>query len=95
MQPCVYMVASRKHGTLYTGVTSNLARRIWEHRNGIYEGFSKQYGATRLVWYESHATKEAAIPREKQMKKWNRSWKVQLIEQGNPAWNDLYEELNR
>ncbi len=95
MQPCVYIVASRKHGTLYIGVTSNLARRIWEHRNGIYEGFSKQQGVMRLVWYEPHDTMETAIMREKQMKAWKRSWKVQLIEKDNPDWHDLYDELNR
>jgi putative endonuclease len=95
MLPCVYVVTSRKRGTLYIGVTSDLARRIWEHRNGVYEGFSKTHGAIRLVWYEPHDTMEGAITREKQMKKWHRSWKVQLIERTNSEWDDLYESLNR
>jgi len=95
MQPCVYIMASRKRGTLYIGVTSNLPRRISEHRGGVFEGFSKEHGTTRLVWYEPCETMEAAIIREKQMKAWKRSWKIQLIERDNTEWRDLYDELNR
>lgn len=94
MQPCVYILASRKHGTPYIGVTSNLRRRVWEHRNGVYAGFSREHGTKRLVWYETHETMDAAITREKQMKGWKRSWKVQLVEGHNPEWRDLYEQLN-
>ena len=95
MQPVVYIVCDKRHGTLYTGVTSNLARRGWEHRTGSVAGFTRRYGLKLLVWYEPHATMEAAIVREKQIKAWKRSWKVKLIERMNPAWRDLYEDLNR
>ena len=94
-QPVVYIVSDRRHGTLYTGVTSDLARRIWEHRTGTVEGFTKRYGLKLLVWYEPHATIEAAIVREKQIKAWKRAWKVKLIERMNATWRDLYEDLNR
>ena len=95
MRPAVYIVCDRRHGTLYTGVTSDLARRIWEHRMGTVEGFTKRYGLKLLVWYEVHETMEEAIIREKQIKAWKRSWKVRLIEGVNPTWCDLYEDLNR
>jgi putative endonuclease len=91
--PCVYIVASRRNGTLYIGVTSDLPRRIWQHKNGTFEGFSKRYGCTSLVWFETHETMEAAIVREKQIKEWQRAWKLRLIEESNPDWNDLYESL--
>ena len=89
----VYILASRRNGTLYVGVTSNLLKRIWEHRQGVVDGFTKDYGVAMLVWYESHDNAESAITREKQLKKWNRAWKVRLIEEVNPYWNDLYPNL--
>jgi putative endonuclease len=95
MQPAVYIVCDRRHGTLYAGVTSDLARRIWAHCSGTAEGFTKRYGLKLLVWYETHATMEQAITREKQIKAWKRAWKVKLIERMNPTWADLYEDLNR
>jgi putative endonuclease len=91
----VYIIASRKNGTLYTGVTSGLARRAWEHRQGAVDGFSSRHRVKRLVYYEEHPTAEAAIQREKNIKHWSRQWKIQLIESTNPAWNDLYLQLNR
>jgi len=78
---------------LYTGVTSNLPARIWQHKDGTFEGFSKRYGCDRLVWFELHETMDAAIAREKQIKEWKRSWKLRLIEERNSDWNDLYESL--
>jgi len=92
-QPAVYIAASKRNGTLYAGVTSNLPGRVWQHRNGTFEGFSKKYGCKLLVWFEAHETMEAAITREKQIKEWQRSWKLRLIEQDNPKWDDLYESL--
>ncbi len=91
--PTVYIMASKRNGTLYCGVTSDLTKRIYQHRNGIYEGFSKKYDVKRLVWFEQHETMEAAITREKQIKKWNRAWKLELIEKGNPDWKDLAIDL--
>jgi len=92
-QSYVYMLASQRNGTLYTGVTSDLLKRVWQHKEGFVEGFTKQHGVKQLVWYEVHASLEAAITREKQIKKWNRTWKIQLIEGENPYWNDLYAAL--
>jgi len=92
-QPAVYILASRANGTLYTGVTSNLVKRIYEHRNNLSDGFTKRYGVHRLVYYEIHADMVAAISREKQIKKWNRQWKVDLVEAGNPEWRDLWAEI--
>ncbi len=92
-QYCVYILASQRNGTLYIGVTNNLLRRIWEHKNDLVEGFTKEYGVHLLVWYEVAGTALAAITREKQLKKWNRAWKVRLIEVMNPEWNDLYDGL--
>ena len=92
-QPCVYLLASKKNGTLYTGVTSNLARRIYTHKHGVIEGFTGRYDVRRLVYYERHGTMEAAINREKQIKSWQRRWKINLIEARNPRWRDLYEDL--
>jgi putative endonuclease len=89
----VYILASRLGGTLYIGVTNNLARRAYQHRHKLVDGFTKQYGVTRLVWYEVYNDVEAAITREKQMKKWNRAWKVRLIEESNPNWDDLYAQI--
>jgi putative endonuclease len=92
-QPCVYILASKRNGTLYIGVTSDPIKRIWEHRNNVVEGFTKSYGVHLLVWYELHENMESAIRREKALKEWNRGWKLRLIESGNPEWNDLYPTL--
>ncbi len=92
-QPCVYIVASQRNGTIYTGVTSNLAQRVWQHKNNFIEGFSNRYDTHTLVWYEIHETMEAAITREKRLKNWKREWKLKLIERDNPQWKDLYPEL--
>ena len=89
----VYIMASKKNGTLYIGVTNNLQHRVWQHKNDVHEGFVKRYGVHRLVWYESTTDIEGAIRREKQMKKWRRQWKIDLIEGKNPNWDDLYEGL--
>jgi len=93
MQPCVYIMASKRNGTLYVGVTSDLPRRDWEHRMGAVDGFTKRYGVKMLVWYELHATMEAAIVREKQIKEWKRAWKLRLIEAANPTWRDLSGDI--
>ncbi|MDD3651474.1 GIY-YIG nuclease family protein [Immundisolibacter sp.] len=92
-QPCVYLLANRRNGTLYVGVTSDLIKRVWEHKNHVVEGFTKKYGVDRLVWYELHQTMESAIGREKAIKEWKRAWKLALIEKTNPEWDDLYERL--
>lgn len=89
----VYMLASDRNGTIYTGMTSDLLKRIWEHKEGFVKGFTKEYGAHKLVWYELHESAESAITREKRIKKWNRDWKIRLIEETNPYWNDLYLNL--
>ncbi len=89
----VYILASARNGTLYVGVTSNLVQRIWQHRNDSVDGFSKEYRTHRLVYFEQHATMADAILREKQIKKWNRAWKLRLIEEANPYWHDLYAEI--
>ncbi|HJW57450.1 MAG TPA: GIY-YIG nuclease family protein [Burkholderiaceae bacterium] len=89
----VYLLASQRNGTLYLGVTSDLVKRVWEHKNKFVEGFSKQYEVQALVWFEQHADVAEAITRERQIKKWNRAWKVNLIEAANPYWNDLYLEF--
>jgi len=89
INPTVYILASRKNGTLYTGVTADLVKRLYEHRNGLIEGFTKDYGVKRLVWFELHDRLESAILREKRIKKWNRQWKIELIEAENPDWDDL------
>jgi putative endonuclease len=90
-QPCVYMLASQCNGTLYIGVTSNLVKRIWEHKTNTVEGFTKKYKVHTLVWYEIHETMNSVIQREKALKKWRRKWKIELIESFNPGWKDLYE----
>jgi putative endonuclease len=91
--PAVYILASRRRGTLYTGVTSNLCGRVLQHREGNVAGFTKTYRVTLLVWFESHDMMESAIRREKQLKEWRRAWKVELIEKTNPDWIDLFAEL--
>jgi putative endonuclease len=92
-QPVVYILASKRNGTLYIGVTSNLIKRVWEHKNKLVKGFSKQYDVHQLVWYELHESMESAILREKRVKGWKRSWKLNLIERMNPDWKDLYHSL--
>ncbi|MDQ5987586.1 MAG: hypothetical protein CSYNP_03331 [Syntrophus sp. SKADARSKE-3] len=89
----VYILCNKKNGTVYTGVTSDLVRRIYEHRNNFVDGFSKKYELHNLVWYELHETANSAIRREKQIKKWERKWKLELIEKDNPDWKDLYDEI--
>ena len=92
-QPAVYILASKRNGTLNVGVTSDLAVRVWQHRNDIVEGFTKKHGVHMLVYFELHDDMESAIVREKRLKKWNRAWKLRLIEEMNPDWNDLYESI--
>jgi putative endonuclease len=92
-QPAVYILASQRNGTLYIGVTSDLVQRIWQHKNDVVEGFTKEYGVHMLVWYELHEDMESAIIREKRLKKWNRAWKLRLIEEMNPDWKDLYDSI--
>lgn len=91
--PCVYILASRRHGTLYIGVTSDLLGRLFQHREGMTEGFAPRYRVHRLVYFEMHAEMDAAITREKQLKNWRRDWKIALIEQDNPFWEDLAVHL--
>jgi putative endonuclease len=93
MQPCVYILASRRNGTLYVGVTSDLSRRVSEHKEDIIDGFTKRYRIHTLVYAEFHTTMVEAILREKRIKSWRRNWKILLIEQTNPAWKDLFNEL--
>jgi putative endonuclease len=89
----VYILASRRNGTLYVGVTNDVLRRSWEHKNDLVAGFTKKYGVHILVWYELHEDIHIAIAREKRLKRWNRAWKIRLIEEGNSGWNDLYDRL--
>jgi putative endonuclease len=89
----VYILASKRNGTVYAGVTSDLVKRVWEHKNKLVEGFTEKYGVDKLVFYEVHTDVENAIRREKQIKKWNRSWKLRLIEGKNPEWKDLFDEI--
>lgn len=93
-QPCVYIMANQRNGTLYIGVTSNLPKRIWEHKSKAVEGFTQKYGVDKLVWYELHETMESALSREKNIKFWKRHWKLKTIEAMNPDWRDLSEEIN-
>ena len=93
MLPCVYILASKRNGTLYVGVTSDLIKRIWEHKNNVVEGFTKKHNIHKLVWFEVHEEIISAIAREKSIKKWNRKWKLELIEKQNPEWRDLYNDL--
>jgi putative endonuclease len=90
---CVYILAGKRNGTLYVGVTSNLPARVWQHKSKLLEGFTKRYGVSQLVYFEMHDCAESAIRREKQIKRWNRAWKIELIEKTNPTWRDLYEEI--
>ncbi len=91
--PAAYILASRRNGTLYTGVTSNLIQRVHQHREGLIPGFTREYNVKILVWFEQHATIDSAIQREKRIKKWNRAWKLELIERDNPDWRDLAEDF--
>ena len=93
MQPCVYILASKKNGTLYVGVTSDLIKRIWEHREHLVTGFTDRYRVTQLVYYELTDSMYSAISREKKLKKWRRQWKINLIENQNPEWRDLWDEI--
>ena len=94
-RPCVYILASKRNGTLYVGVTNDIARRSWEHKSDAADGFTKEHGVHRLVHAEFHETMPDAILREKQIKKWRRAWKLDLIERANPQWRDLYDDLLR
>ena len=91
--PCVYVLSSGTRGTLYVGVTSNLAKRVWQHRTDAVEGFTKRYGVHILVWFEQHESMYSAIAREKKLKSWKRMWKLDLVERTNPAWRDLYPDI--
>jgi putative endonuclease len=93
MQPCVYILASERNGTLYIGVTSDLIKRVFEHKSDFVDGFTKQNQVHDLVWYETSESMESTITREKQLKEWKRQWKIDLIEKTNPYWNDLYETI--
>lgn len=89
----VYILASQRNGTVYVGMTDDLVRRAWEHRAGVVPGFTKTYGVKRLVWYEVHESREVAFQRERQIKKWKRAWKLEMIERSNAGWRDLADEL--
>ena len=89
----VYILASQRNGTLYVGMTDDIAKRTWMHKSGVLPGFTKKHGVKILVWYEVHDSRESAFQRERQIKKWNRVWKLELIEKMNPAWRDLYDDL--
>jgi len=92
-QPVVYILASQKYGTLYVGVTSDLAKRTWQHKNNQVDSFTQKYSVHTLVWYEQHMSMESAIKREKAIKNWKRDWKIKRIEEKNPDWCDLYSGL--
>lgn len=91
--PYVYLLASKRNGTLYIGVITNLIKRVWQHKNNVVEGFTKRYGVHLLVWFEEHESMASALSREKMMKEWKRQWKLKLIETTNPDWIDLYGNL--
>lgn len=91
--PCVYILASRRDGALYVGVTSDLVQRVWQHKSDFVKGFTSRYNIHSLVWYEAHDSMESAIAREKAIKKWRRQWKIDLIVQSNPYWRDLYSDI--
>ena len=93
LQPAVYILASKKNGTLYVGVTSDLVKRVWQYKNGLAEGFTRHYGVHQLVWFELHDNMESAIQREKRIKGWKRKWKLDLIEKFNPNWQDRYPTI--
>jgi putative endonuclease len=90
----VYILCAERNGTLYVGMTDDLIKRVWEHRNNLREGFTQQYDVKNLVWYETHESREAAFTRERQIKKWNRAWKLEMIEKQNPQWIDHWDEIN-
>ena len=90
----VYILASRRNGTLYVGMTDDLVKRIWMHKEEVLPGFTKEYGVKLLVWYEVHESRESAFTRERQIKRWNRAWKLEMIEKTNPSWRDLFEEIS-
>ena len=90
----VYLLASKKHGTLYLGVTNDIVRRVYEHRRKVVKGFTSRYGVDKLVWFEIYDDVEMAIAREKELKKWRRDWKIRLIEEQNPEWDDLYDRIS-
>jgi putative endonuclease len=92
-QPYVYLLASGRNGTPYIGVTSDLLARTWQHREHVVAGFTQQHDVTRLVWYEAHPTMVSAIERERRLKKWNRAWKIRLIDESNPSWRDLWPDI--
>ena len=92
-QPTVYILASKRRGTMYVGVTSDLLKRVWTHKNNMVEGFTKKYNVHLLVWYEMHGNMESALIREKRIKEWKRAWKIELIEKENPRWEDLYLKI--
>ncbi len=92
-QPAVYIMSNHKNGTLYIGVTSDLIKRVYEHKNHLVDGFTKMHNLNKLVWYEIHEMMESAIQREKNLKKWNRDWKIKLIESSNIEWIDLYDSI--
>jgi len=94
-QPCVYLLANKKHGVIYIGVSSELIKRVWQHKNNVVKSFTQKYHVHDLVWYETHQHMASAISREKNLKKWRRDWKVKLIEKTNPDWLDLYPDLMR
>jgi len=89
----VYILASRRNGTLYIGMTDDLGRRMWEHQQGLFPGFTKKYGVKILVWFEAHETRDVAFARERAIKKWNRQWKIDLIEATNSGWNNLTSQI--
>jgi putative endonuclease len=91
--PCLYILASKPNGTLYVGATSDVIRRVWEHKSGVVDGFTKKYAVHTLVYFELHGTMETALLRERQIKRWRRAWKIDLIRQMNPDWRDLYPEI--
>jgi len=95
MQFYTYMLASKRNGTLYIGMTRDLVRRVWEHKTHVVPGFTNDHSVTLLVWFEAHATAEAAITREKRLKRYKRQWKIELIEAANPTWRDLYDDIAR
>jgi putative endonuclease len=90
----VYILASKRNGTLYIGMTDDLTKRVWQHRNDVIRGFTQRYGVKTLVWCESHQSRVSALLRERRIKKWNRAWKLALIEQNNPRWQDLWTEIS-
>ena len=94
-KPCVYILVIKRNGTLYIGVTSDLVKRVWEHKNDVVEGFTKKYGVHKLVWFEPHETMDSAIQGEKTLKGWRRKWKLELIEGKNPDWRDIYDYITQ